>query len=235
MGTSGKQGKTRSASDPLREAMRLSKKYSTNYVDVLEPSNSGRSPVVRRMHVEELREPLATRFRRTGHGRRGSPATVTSVIDSFEALQSGKVAQRLREIRASLREDSDGDMSIKSLVTLRQALGRVPRVPDPRIGSGESGILEAVWSFGDEGMLVLDCREDGRLGCVILPRFDGGAFSETLDVGSGLHSAGPPLPVPAFWAATDWAALFLGPFRRLNHVLRFLSRTFSTHGSLRDA
>ena len=104
------------------------------------------------------------------------------MTDSLEASQWGKVAKRLREIQASLRDDSDGEISIKSLVTLRQALRRVPSVPDPRIGSGESGILEAVWSFGDQGMLVLDCREDGRLGCVILPRFDGGAFSETLDV-----------------------------------------------------
>ena len=110
------------------------------------------------------------------------PATVTSVIDSFEVLQWGKVAQRLREIQASLREDSEGDISIKSLVTLRQTLRRVPRVPDPRIGSGEGGILEAVWSFGDEGMMVLDCREDGRLGCVILPSADGKAFSDTFQV-----------------------------------------------------
>ena len=110
------------------------------------------------------------------------PATVTSVIDSFAALQWGRVAERLREIQASLREDSDADISIKSLVTLRQTLRRVARVPDPRIGSGESGILEAVWAFGDEGMLVLDCREDGRLGCVVLRSADGRAFSETFDV-----------------------------------------------------
>lgn len=61
MGTTGKQGRTKSAADLLQEARRLSKKYSTDYVDVLEPSNSGRSPVVRRMHVDELREPLAQR------------------------------------------------------------------------------------------------------------------------------------------------------------------------------
>ena len=75
------------------------------------------------------------------------PATVASVIDSFETLQWGKVAERLREIQASLRADSDADISIKSLVTLRQTLRRVARVPDPRIGSGESGILEAVWAL----------------------------------------------------------------------------------------
>lgn len=61
MGTTKKQGKTKSASDLSREVRRLSKKYSTNYVDVLEPSNSGGSPVVRRMHVDQLREPVAQR------------------------------------------------------------------------------------------------------------------------------------------------------------------------------
>lgn len=112
----------------------------------------------------------------------GAHAGCVGAHAGLEALQWGKVARRPREVRVSLREDEDADISVRSLVTLRQTVRRVPRIPDPRIGSGESGILEAVWSFGDQGMLALDCREDGRLGCVILPSADGGAFSETLGV-----------------------------------------------------
>ena len=85
--TTRKQAKTEPASDLSREARRLSKKYSTNYVDVLEPSNSGRSPVV----------------------------------------------------------------SIKSLVTLRRTLRRVPCIPDQRVGNGESG--------GPEGGLAADLQQ----------------------------------------------------------------------------
>lgn len=53
--------KSSSSASLSNEIRRLSEHYSTDYVDVLDRPAPGRSLVVKRVHVDEVREPVTQR------------------------------------------------------------------------------------------------------------------------------------------------------------------------------
>ena len=106
---------------------------------------------------------------------------VGSVLDRL-AVFWPDVGSRVREIRSALREDFDCDLHPRSLKTLNQVLQQVPHVPQPRIGAGDDGTLDAIWTLGDTGIFTAEFLADGMVGCAAVLNRGEPSYSETLEV-----------------------------------------------------
>lgn len=109
------------------------------------------------------------------------PHTVDSVIDDVNT-EWPLVAERLREIEESLREDYDRSIEHRSLSVLSRLFRSSLGVPQPRIGAGDDGTLDAVWRLEHDGIFVAEFLVDGMVGCAAVLDTEERSHSETLTV-----------------------------------------------------
>ncbi len=108
-------------------------------------------------------------------------ADVGATLDRLTAFWPD-VGDRVREVRLALREDFDCDLHPRSLRTLVEVLQQAPHVPQPRLGAGEDGTLDAIWALGDAGIFTAEFLADGMIGVAAVFEQGGPSYSETLEV-----------------------------------------------------
>lgn len=108
-------------------------------------------------------------------------SSTDEVIGFLERNGWTDVAQRLQEIRSVVAEEGGSDIDSGSALTLSNIVRRNATAERPRIGVGDDGMLDAVWSLGSDGIFTVECFADNEVGCAIL-----------LDSGARAHSKRMP-------------------------------------------